>query len=315
MGNNASALVPQGNRASPSWRDHIEVHPACEQFPPMTPDELRALAEDIKANGLQTPITVMVDRADINGKWSYKLLDGRNRLDAIALGGFNFTAPSRSRGRVHRRRNGMDCGLDFNLGLPDRAEAAINYISTPDNPYAFIVSANVRRRHLTTEQKRDLIAALLKAAPNKSDRQIAKTVKADNKTVAKVRREQEGREEIPHVEARIDTKGRKQPSAKKPATKQVSEPKPDIGPTSSGEVERKLARLEKLETENRRLERENIRLKSQNEELRAEMKRIINQFRPELLAQIESAPPTDDLDDIVEVIACADNNAIAVNLD
>jgi hypothetical protein len=223
MGNNALAPVPQGNSNLESWRDHIEVHPACELFPSMTPDELRSLSEDIKANGLQTPITVMVDRADNNGKWSYKLLDGRNRLDAIALGGFNSTAPSRSQGRAHRRRNGMDCGLDFNLGLPDRAceGAAINYIRTPDNPYAFIVSANIHRRHLTAAQKNELIGKLLKAAPEKSDRQIAKTVKADNKTVAKVRREQEGREEIPHVEARIDTKGRKQPSAKKPATKQA----------------------------------------------------------------------------------------------
>jgi hypothetical protein len=42
------------------------------------------------------------------------------------------------------------------------------------DPYAFVISANIRRRHLTAEQKRDLIAKVLKAQPRKSNRQIAK---------------------------------------------------------------------------------------------------------------------------------------------
>ena len=46
------------------------------------------------------------------------------------------------------------------------------------DPYGYVISVNLHRRHLTAEQKRELIAQLLKATPEKSDRQIAETVKA-----------------------------------------------------------------------------------------------------------------------------------------
>jgi ParB-like chromosome segregation protein Spo0J len=108
-----------------------------------------------------------------------KILDGRNRYRACIEAGVDPTYPKRFAGA--------------------RADAV-----------AFVISANIRRRHLTPIQKRDLIAKLLKASPEKSDRQIAKTVGVDNKTVAAVR----SREEIPHVDKRIDSKGRKQPATK-----------------------------------------------------------------------------------------------------
>jgi hypothetical protein len=83
-----------------------------------------------------------------------------------------------------------------------------------DDPAAYVISANIRRRHLSAEQRRDLIAKLIRAQPEKSNRQIAKTAKVDDKTVGSVRRELEGRAEIPHVDKRADTKGRKQPAHK-----------------------------------------------------------------------------------------------------
>ena len=86
--------------------------------------------------------------------------------------------------------------------------------STPRWPTSTSFSANIHRRHLTSEQKDDVTAKLLKAKPEKSNRAIAKLVKRDGKTVAKVRRELERREEIPHVETRTDAKGRKQPARK-----------------------------------------------------------------------------------------------------
>jgi hypothetical protein len=95
---------------------------------------------------------------------------------------------------------------------------------TGDDPAVYVISANIHRRHLTSQQKRELIAKLVKAQPEKSDRQIGKMAKADNKTVAAVRAEQERREEIPHVSKRTDTKGRKQTAKKKP--KQPAKPKP-----------------------------------------------------------------------------------------
>jgi len=43
------------------WRDVLTIHPAAELFPRMTPDELRALGDDIKKNGLHVPVTSMYD--------------------------------------------------------------------------------------------------------------------------------------------------------------------------------------------------------------------------------------------------------------
>src|SRR5215472_12870217 len=48
-----------------------------------------------------------------------------------------------------------------------------------------------------------------------SDRQIARAVKVDNKTVSAVRKRAEAREEIPHVSKRTDSKGRSQVAHKR----------------------------------------------------------------------------------------------------
>jgi hypothetical protein len=61
-----------------SWRDHLKIHPAADLFPLMPPEELQALADDIKANGIRVPPESYIDE---DGK--YWLLDGRNRLDAM----------------------------------------------------------------------------------------------------------------------------------------------------------------------------------------------------------------------------------------
>ena len=58
-----------------------------------------------------------------------------------------------------------------------------------DDPAAYVISCNVHRRHLTGEQKRQLIGKVLEANPEKSDRQLATVVKVDHKTVATVRKE------------------------------------------------------------------------------------------------------------------------------
>jgi hypothetical protein len=190
-----------------SWRDVLKVHPAAELFPMMSEAELVELGEDIKRNGLQRPISVIFDDA---GMW---VLDGRNRLDAIERGGFNpidTDEPDRGFGP-----------LDEDLGLPEHLlpEGIHNYCIDhviSDDPWAYVISANLHRRHLTTEQKRDLIARVLKARPQSSNNSIANQIKVDDKTVAKVRRELEGRSEIPNVEVRTDTKGRQQPATKQP---------------------------------------------------------------------------------------------------
>jgi hypothetical protein len=113
------------------------------------------------------------------------------------------------------------------------AEAGVEprYVNLPEDVdlSAYVVSANLHRRHLTAEQKREFIGKLLAMDPERSDRGIAQQVKVDHKTVAAVRSDKEDRGEIPHTETRRDASGRAQPAHKPP---------PAIAheATSSGEV-------------------------------------------------------------------------------
>jgi hypothetical protein len=217
--------------ASPSsWRDVLPIHPAAELIPPMSPDELKTLGEDIDKNGLTSPIVLWRPDGARSRSWP-QLLDGRSRLDAIEIA---TGAPAI---KTREELNDSD-----------------KFVFAKSDPYAFVISANIHRRHLNAEQKRDLIAKLIKATPEKSDRQIAETVKADHKTVGSVRTEMEGRGEIPHVETHTDSKGRKQPAKRKRTTKPQAAPsehKPsrpdDIGQASAGEIERKDAEIEETQ--------------------------------------------------------------------
>jgi ParB-like chromosome segregation protein Spo0J len=65
-----------------SWRDVLQVHPAAELFPVMSESELKELADDIAANGLQQKIKLLVHK----GRKSL-VVDGRNRLSALELAG------------------------------------------------------------------------------------------------------------------------------------------------------------------------------------------------------------------------------------
>jgi len=170
---------------------------------------------------------------------------------------------------------------------------AVNKVIALDrsvDPYAFVISANIHRRHLTGEQKHELIAKLIETDPTKSNRQIAKTVKVDHKTVASVRAEKEGRGEIPHVETRIDSKGRKQPARKTttkppPVSAEVLQQRAaaaghirgrvgdtvrdDIGSESAGECGRLRARNEELQAQLTHFEFQNIALRGEVGELKA----------------------------------------------
>src|ERR1700730_4502997 len=163
-----------------NWRDHIDVHPAAEMFPLMSEPELRELGEDIKKNGLASRVVMWRDQESEKDF----VLDGRNRLDAMA-------------------RASLD--LDINKHFEWR-------ISTKTDPYEYVISANIHRRHLTAEQKDELIAKLLKATPEKSNRQIAKTVGKSHPHVAKVRKKLEKSGDVETVTTSIDTKGRRQPA-------------------------------------------------------------------------------------------------------
>ncbi len=55
-------------------------------------------------------------------------------------------------------------------------------------PLQRVVSLNITRRHLNTQQKREVIGALLDDMSDVSNREIARMVGVDDKTVAEVRR-------------------------------------------------------------------------------------------------------------------------------
>jgi hypothetical protein len=143
-----------------TWRDVLPIHPAAELFPLMSGDELRELGEDIKRRGLlEQPVFYR------DPKLGVCVLDGRNRLDACELIGRSILDANNELARHWHIR-----------------DAAGSF-----DPVAFVCSKNLHRRHLTSEQKRDLIARVLKAKPEESNRQIAKQVKADHKTVSQER--------------------------------------------------------------------------------------------------------------------------------
>lgn len=102
-------------RATVGIRHHgrLPAHPAAELFPMLPDDELSALAEDIKLHGLREPVTLIA-----GGAGELAVLDGRNRLAACELAGIE----------------------------------PVTALYEGDDPIGFVVSANARRRHLTTGQ-------------------------------------------------------------------------------------------------------------------------------------------------------------------
>jgi hypothetical protein len=81
-----------------------------------------------------------------------------------------------------------------------------------DDPAAYVISANIRRRHLKAKDKREAIAQLIKAKPELSNATIATQIKADDKTVAKVRRGLEATSEIPRLPKTVGKDGKARPA-------------------------------------------------------------------------------------------------------
>lgn len=92
----------------------LPVHPAANLFPMLDKEEMENLVEDIKENGLREPLVI----GEHEGKTV--LVDGRNRRDACKK-----------------------------AGLTDVECVELN----GEDPGAFIISANIMRRHLTKGQQ------------------------------------------------------------------------------------------------------------------------------------------------------------------
>jgi ParB-like chromosome segregation protein Spo0J len=163
---------------------------------------------------------------------------------------------------------------------------------------AYVISANIHRRHLTSGQKRAVIAKLLQIDPTQSDRAVAEAAKVDHKTVAKVRSEAEASGEIPHTDKRTDRTGKQRPVRQSPdkpaskpkpakpapsATEQPSAPPPPkpqaAGPYSAGECDRLRVRVDELGDEKRLLEIKIAGLESENRELKKRIGELENARR------------------------------------
>jgi ParB-like chromosome segregation protein Spo0J len=154
-----------------------EITGPYQVMPPLTLEEYQALETSIREHGVLTPV-VTDESGDI--------IDGYHR-DEI--------------------------GTRLGVKVPRRTVRDL----TDEQKTAMALTLNLDRRHLTREQRRELLAQSIKAEPELSDSQHAKRTGTSDKTATSVRTELEGRAEIPSVDKRTDTAGRKQPAKKAPA--------------------------------------------------------------------------------------------------
>src|SRR5262249_18902894 len=181
MSDQLGGLINSEHTHNPGRDQELRFHPLADLFPLMEGEEFDELVADIKANGLHDQIVL----------YDGMILDGRNRYRACVALGWTW-------GAIREMAVNLDSLID------DVDGDGLGY----GGPAAYVISANIHRRHLSAEQKRDLIAKVIAAQPEKSDRQIAKETKVSHPTVAKARREAEATGKALPVEKRTGADGK-----------------------------------------------------------------------------------------------------------
>jgi len=136
------------------------ARPKYQLFPPLTPEEYDALKADIATRGVQVPVDV-----DEHGE----ILDGHHR-DQVCE----------------------------ELGIKNYPKRILSGL-TEEQKRHHVLAVNLNRRHLSTKQKRELVAQELRRSPKTSNNWLAKLTGVTDKTVAAIRRELVSRSEIPNV--------------------------------------------------------------------------------------------------------------------
>lgn len=134
----------------------LQVHPAADVFPLLSDPELTELSKDIAAHGLKEKITLW--RGGDEPTAPLYLLDGRNRLEAL-----------KRAGRLDL--DGLEPVDEYVVVLGPREVR---------DPAAFVISKNIKRRHLTKEQQAELILKAVKATMTDSAK-VARSVPRDAK--------------------------------------------------------------------------------------------------------------------------------------
>jgi hypothetical protein len=122
MTTNQTTATDKAASEKPPNYTNLEHHDLAKLFPEMSEAEFDALKEDIKANGLRVPITTLDD----------KILDGRNRYKACIAVSHVF-----------------------------KPEDFTRFKGLTVNALAFVISANVRRRHLNESQRAVIAASIV----------------------------------------------------------------------------------------------------------------------------------------------------------
>lgn len=149
------------------WRDVI--HPAALLLPRPTESDYQGLKASIEERGVLQPLATYIDNRGEN--W---IIDGVSRLQIM---------------------------LELNMEVVDQETNEWSVPTNPyhekngDDPYAIALSLNIARRHLTIEQKRQIIRDLHEARPDLSDRALARMAGVSPHTVAAERRDSEGEAE------------------------------------------------------------------------------------------------------------------------
>jgi len=237
----------------------LEFHPHADVFPLLEGKEFDELRNDINTQGLLEPI-VLLDG---------KVLDGRNRYRALVALGWN------------EKRILRHC-KEF-----DDSDGKIK-------PLNYVIGKNIKRRHLTADDRKKALARLFEANPGMSTSAAAKIAGTSEKTAAAARPEPAPGSDMSEPEKRIGKDGKSYPV------------KPKKQPTEQQLKERKAKREEKL-----RIEYEEREKKWQAEEaaFRAEAKalaaalvsaglgkRVLDFFE---MATGYSAEPADELHEVL----------------
>ena len=148
-------------------------------LPALSEDEFASLKADIAERGVLVPVELDEDGA---------VLDGHHRLRAWR----------------ELRAEGVK--------VPDYRQIVRPGLSEPEKRQ-HVRALNVARRHLSTEDRRSLVAGAIRDDPTMSDRRLAVLLGVSPTTVGTVRVELETAGEVSRLDTRIDARGVERPAS------------------------------------------------------------------------------------------------------